>query len=257
MKLTGNTILITGGGSGIGLAMAERFQTLGNQVLVAGRNPDKLKNAAAKGMTVYTVDMTDAKSIAELAGQVTKQHPGLNAVIHNAGIMRNENLLAADAATREETIATNLLGPMRLTDALLPHLKNAKDPVIMTVSSGLAFLPLAMTPTYCATKAAIHSYSLSLRYQLRETGIRVIELAPPYVQTGLMGERQKNDPAAMPLKEFIEEVFTLLKTQPDADEILVERVKLLRDSGEKGRAAQAAFFKQFNDHMIAARAGEL
>jgi uncharacterized oxidoreductase len=118
---------------------------------------------------------------------------------------------------------------------------------IMTVSSGLGFIPLALTPTYCATKAAIHSYSQSLRYQLKDTSVEVIELAPPYVQTELMGSAQASDPRAMPLKEFINEVMNILKTQPSVREVLVERVKPLRFAELNGVEKYEAFFKSFND----------
>ena len=196
MKKTGNTILITGGASGIGRALAEQFHDLGNEVLIAGRNHDALKKVAADrdGMKTYTVDMSDPSSIAALANKVTADHPTLNAVFHVAGIMKMENLKqqAEDLADSTATIATNLQGPIRLTAALLPAFLKQPHATILTVSSGLAFVPMAMTPTYCATKAAIHSYSESLRYQLRDTPVEVIELIPPYVQTGLMGEHQRD-----------------------------------------------------------------
>jgi uncharacterized oxidoreductase len=165
--------------------------------------------------------------------------------------MRPENLSAQqdDLADAEAMITTNLLGPIRLTAALLPLLKKQPSATIMTVTSGLAFIPLAVTPTYCATKAAIHSYSQSLRYQLKSSNVRVIELAPPYVQTELMGSGQASDPRAMPLKEFLTEVIELLKTQPDATEILVERVKPLRFAEQNGKEKYDAFFQSFNDSM--------
>ena len=169
--------------------------------------------------------------------------------------MRNEKLLdqAADLADAEAIIATNLLGPIRLTAALLPLLQKQPHATVMTVSSGLAFVPLAMTPTYCATKAAIHSYTQSLRYQLQGTAVEVIELIPPYVQTGLMGDRQANDPQAMPLAAFIAEVMELLKTHPDASEVCVGRVLPLRNAAEGGQEKYTGFFRQFNDAMKAAR----
>jgi len=157
-----------------------------------------------------------------------------------------EDLHAPNLADAETTIATNLLGPIRLTAALLPHFEQQPRATIITVTSGLAFLPLAITPTYCATKAALHSWTQSLRFQLRASSIQVIELAPPYVQTELTGPRQAADPRAMPLDKFIAEVMDLLKTQPDANEILVENVKPLRFA-EKGD--YAAFFQTFNEAM--------
>lgn len=251
MQMTENTILITGGGSGIGRGLAEEFHKLGNQVIIAGRDGNKLDEttAANSGMKSFKVDMANYESIQSLAAEVIAQFPQLNAVIHNAGIMIPEDLLnGKDNQTAIDSVVnTNLLGPMRLTDELLPTLRKQPRATIMTVSSGLAFVPLAMTPTYCATKAAIHSYTQSLRYQLRETAIQVIELVPPYVATHLMGEHQANDPNAMPLNEFIEETMEILSTQPDAAEILVKRVHPLRFAADEGQEKYEEFFKQRND----------
>ncbi len=255
MKTTGNTILLTGGGSGIGRGLAEAFHALGNQVIISGRSRQTLDEttAANPGMKSLTVDMTDAASIKAFAAQALEQFPALNVLINNAGIMKPENVLAQSGGVpdAEAIIATNLLGPIRLTAALLPHLQKQPDATVMTVSSGLAFLPLAMTPTYCATKAAIHSYSMSLRYQLKDTPVKVVELVPPYVQTTLMGDHQATDARAMPLDEFITEVMGLIKSQPDAAEICVGKVAPLRDSAEGGREKQAQTFQGFNDAMAA------
>ena len=154
-------------------------------------------------------------------------------MIHNAGIMRPENIADGTIADAEAMIATNLLGPIRLTAALLPQLQAQAHATIITVSSGLAFVPLAFTPTYCATKAAIHSWTQSLRHQLGKTNIDVLEIAPPYVQTELMGAGQASDPRAMPLGEFIAETMALLAAPPADGEILVEHVKPLRHA-ERG-----------------------
>ncbi|MEG9436112.1 SDR family oxidoreductase [Edaphobacter sp. HDX4] len=255
MKISGNTILITGGGSGIGRALAEAFHTLGNQVIIAGRRQQVLDEtvAANPGMKSALLDIENAEGIRVFADRLGKDYPSLNVVIHNAGIMRPENLLEQgdDLGTLDATVTTNLLGPIRLTAALLPLLKQQPAATIMTVSSGLAFIPLALTPTYCATKAAIHSYSQSLRYQLRNTSVDVIELVPPYVQTELMGSGQASDPRAMPLKDFIDEVMTILKTQPDATEILGERVRPLRFAELNGVEKYEAFFQSFNDAVPA------
>src|SRR6266436_6503301 len=251
MKTTDNTILITGGGSGIGRGLAEAFHRLGNQVIIAGRKQRALDEtiAANPGMKSVTLDVSDLKSIQSFATQVTKDYPPLNVLINNAGIMRPENLLQAsnDLSTAEKIVTTNLLGPIRLTAALLPSLRKQPRATIMTVSSGLAFVPFAVTPTYCATKAAIHSYTQSLRYQLKETKVEVIELIPPYVQTMLMGDQQANDPRAMPLDEFIDEAMSILKSQPDAKEICVKKVYPLRFSTEQGQQKYEEFFQQFND----------
>lgn len=251
MKMTGNTILITGGGSGIGRGLAEAFHALGNTVVIAGRRKQALEETtgANPGMQSLTLDIGEAASIREFATKVAAQFPALNVVIHNAGIMRMENLQEQpeDLGDAEAIIATNLLGPIRLTAALLPLLKKQAESTIMTVSSGLAFLPLAGTPTYCATKAAIHSYSQTLRYQLKGTTTEVLELVPPYVQTDLMGGAE--DPRAMPLAEYIAETMEILKTQP-AEEICVERVKPLRFAAESGKYNET--FQGFNDAMAKA-----
>ena len=258
MKTTGNTILITGGGSGIGRGLAEAFHALGNHVIIAGRGQSRLDETtdANPGMKSLAVDMADAASIGVFAAQVTQDYPQLNVLINMAGIMKNEKLLdqKEPLADMEATVATNLLGPIRLTAALLPALLRQPCATVMNVTSGLAFVPLAMTPTYGATKAAIHSYTQSLRYQLQDTSVEVLELIPPYVQTGLMGDRQANDPAAMPLADYISETMSILTNSPEATEICVERVKPLR-SAEAG-GGYDGFYKNFNDAMSAARAGE-
>jgi uncharacterized oxidoreductase len=237
MNLSGNTILITGGGSGIGRGLAESFHALGNQVVIAGRRKHALDEttAANPGMKSITLDIENPSAIRALAAQVAAEFPSLNVLVNNAGIMRRENLLAQqpDLADAEAIVATNLLGPIRLTAALLPLLQKQPRSTIVNVSSGLAFLPLALTPTYCATKAAIHSYSLSLRYQLRSTTTEVLEIIPPYVATNLMDGA--SNPRAMPLGQFIAEVMEILKTQPTPPEICVENVKALRFATENGK----------------------
>lgn len=251
MQMSGNTILITGGGSGIGRALAEAFHGLGNKVIIAGRRQSVLDEttAANPGMASLALDIEDPQAIRAFAARLTAEHPDLNVLINNAGVMRPENLRAQpeDLRDAEATVITNLLGPIRLTAGLLPHLLDQPRAAILNVSSGLAFLPLALTPTYCATKAAIHSYTQSLRYQLKDTAVQVIELAPPYVQTELMSPGQAADPRAMPLKDYIAETIHLLQTVPDANEILVERVKPLRFAEASGDYAAA--FKGFNDSM--------
>jgi len=240
MQTTGNTILITGGGSGIGQGLAEAFHRLGNQVIISGRRQAALDAvvAANPGMTALTVDMTDAQSIAAFASQIIADYPSLNAVINNAGIMVSEDLVGGNFLDiAEDAIATNLLGPIRLTAALLPHLLAQPKATILTVSSGLAFVPMAATPTYSATKAAIHSYTQSLRHQLRNTNVGVLEIAPPYVQTHLQGAHQASDPHAMPLDEYLAETMTLLAGDPENGEVLVQRVYPLRFAESTGKAA--------------------
>lgn len=254
MQMTGNTILITGGASGIGRALAQRFHALGNTVIIAGRREALLEEvvAANPGIKYAVLDIENAAAIQRFAQQIILEYPSLNAVVHNAGIMKTENLSDGKLVDAEATIATNLLGPIRLNAALIQHLESQPQATIMTVSSGLAFLTLSLNPTYCATKAAIHSYTQSLRYQLKDSNVQVLELIPPYVQTELTGARQANDPHAMPLEDFISEVMQLLETHPEATEICVERVKPLRFAAENGD--YDGFFKQMNDAMVAARA---
>jgi uncharacterized oxidoreductase len=239
MNSTGNTILITGGGSGIGRGLAEAFHKSGNQVVIAGRRQSALDEvtAANSGMKSAVLDIENPAGIREFATKLTHDFPALNIVVHNAGIMRPENLLSqpADLADAEAMIVTNLLGPIRLTAALLPLLRRQPRSTIMTLSSGLAFVPMAITPTYCATKAAVHSYTLSLRHQLKGTTTEVIEIIPPYVQTHLMGQHQAEDPRAMPLGEYITEVMSILTTLPSVTEVVVERCKPLRFAAEQGK----------------------
>lgn len=236
MKHTGNTILITGGGTGIGRGFAETLHKLGNQVIIAGRRQRMLDEttAANPGMKSYALDIQDRGAIRAFAARVIADYPALNVLINDAGIMRPEDLLAQqnDLEDAEATVATNLLGPIRLTAALLPQLMKQPHATIMNVSSGLAFTPLALTPTYCATKAAIHSYTLSLRYQLRKTHIEVLELVPPYVATHLMGGA--HDPRAVPLDKYLEEALRIFLTEPTPLEICVEAVKPLRFAIENG-----------------------
>ncbi len=234
MNPQGNTILVTGGGSGIGRGLAAALHAEGNQVIIAGRRKSVLEEttAANPGMQWLTLDIESTVGIHAFAGEVTAKFPALNVLINNAGIMRPESLTAepVNLTNAEAMIATNLLGPIRLTAALLPHLKKQPKATVINVSSGLAFVPLTLTPTYCATKAAIHSYTQSLRYQLKATSVEVLELVPPYVQTDLMGGAK--DPRAMPLADFLAETVALLKQQPAPAEICVERVKPLRFAAE-------------------------
>ncbi|BBY06449.1 SDR family oxidoreductase [Mycobacterium noviomagense] len=235
MHMTGNTVVVTGGGTGIGRGLAEAFHRLGNRVVVAGRRLEPLRaiTEGNPGMQYLPLDQGDLASIQQFAAELTGRYPDLNVVINNAGIQRVEDLTASDTAVAEETVAINLLGPIRLIAALLPSLLAKPNAAIVNVTSGLAFMPSALTPTYCATKAALHSYTQSLRFQLRDSSVQVIEIVPPQVQTALQGERGF-DPNAMPLDDYIAETMTLLQTQPQADEIIVERVKRFRFAERDG-----------------------
>lgn len=240
MKITGNTILMTGGTSGIGLALARALVAAGNTVIIAGRREALLQAAMAEtpALIGYRVDMENGAGIAGFAAQMVKDHPALNVLVNNAGIMRAEDLTAGPAhlADAEAMITTNLLGPIRLIAALVAHLRAQPRAAIINVTSGLAFVPLAMTPTYNATKAALHSYTQSLRHQLRNTAVEVLELAPPAVQTDLMPGSATN-PNHMALDAFVGETMALLQAG-GSPEILVERVKFLRNAEAEGRFAQ-------------------
>ena len=233
-----NTILITGGGSGIGQRLAEEFLKRGNTVIIAGRREDRLKAvcAANPGMHFCPLDIRDADAIERFAEEIVSRFPALDTLINNAGMMVIENLIQDDdTAAAEQTIITNLLGPIRLTRALLPHLLSQPSATITNVTSGLAFVPSAFAPSYSATKAAMHSYTLSLRRQLRDTNIAVTELIPPYVQTTLLGEQQANDPRAMPLDAYIEETMRNYDQDPTAPENRVELVNVQRFAERDGQ----------------------
>lgn len=240
MDTRNDTILITGGGSGIGKAMAEALHARGAKVIIAGRRQSTLDAVAAAnpGMATAVLDVENADDITAFAARIIADHPGLNVLINNAGIMVAEDLTAdpVDLSIAEQIIAINLLGPIRLTAALLPHLKSKPSATVVTVSSGLAFVPLAATPTYNATKAAIHSWSQSLRHQLADTSVKVVEWAPPAVATDLMPGHAEN-PASMPLADFTAESLALFEA--GHDEVLVERVKFLSGAEARGEYAQA------------------
>lgn len=242
MQVTGNTVLITGGASGIGRGLAEAFHRLGNQVIISGRRQQALDavTAANPGMRSLQADIGTPAGVRSFAEQALHAFPAINVLLNNAGIMQPEDLKAAPAYldSAEATIATNLLGPIRLTAAMLPHLLQQPRSAVLTVSSGLAFVPMTATPTYSAAKAAIHSYSMSLRHQLAGTSTDVIEIAPPYVQTELMGSQQASDPRAMPLDAFIAEVMDILTNQPNETEVIVERCKPLRFAAENHKMAE-------------------
>ncbi len=236
MNTTGNTILLTGGTSGIGLGLALRFSEAGNTVIVSGRRRDRLDAIAAEhpGISTCVLDVEDPSSITDCYREVTRAHPGLNVLVNMAGVMVPEDLLDPDhLAVAETTVATNLLGPIRMLAAFVPFLARRGDATIINVSSGLGFVPRPVVPTYCATKAAIHSLTQSLRAQLADSGVQVLELIPPAVRTDLMGQRDSD--WAMPLEDFLSEVMTILRTQPDAVEICVDRARVQRFAEAEGR----------------------
>ncbi|WP_114240331.1 SDR family oxidoreductase [Dyella sp. C9] len=247
MKLAGNTIFITGGGSGIGRGLAEALHKLGNKVIIGGRRRSHLDAviAAHPGMEAVELDVNDTASIEHVAKRLVADHPGLNVLINNAGIMQPDTVAGRiDDALLTSTITTNLLGPIRMTSALIDHLKGKDNAVVAYTSSVLAFVPLAVTGIYSATKAALHSYVLSQRFMLRNTGVRVLEIAPPWVRTELMNSQEAEQ--AMPLDQFIAETMAALGT--DADEILVESAKPFRANVGPG---EHGFVNGFNEQALA------
>jgi len=238
MRTTGNTILVSGGTSGIGRALAERWHADGNTVVVAGRRKDLLDEIAAEhpGIETLELDVADPASILAAATTVADRFPALDVLVTMAGIMRPEDLRdPAHLADAEATVTTNLLGTIRTVSAFLPQLLGREQATVMTVSSGLAFVPLPVTPTYNATKAGVHSYTESLRVQLAGTPVQVVELVPPAVQTGLLGTP---DPSWMPLAEFVDEVAGILAAEPDVREVLVGQVRPLRFAEAEGHYDQ-------------------
>ena len=237
MNITGNTIFIPGSTSGIGLSLALALRARGNTVIVGGRRADLLDRIAADhpGIDTVRIDTADPASIEAAAREVLARHPDLNVLVTMAGIMRVEDWHQPETFldSAQEIITTNVLGPVRLIAAFIEHLRTRPDATIVTVSSGLAFAPLAVTPSYNASKAAIHLLSESLRLQLADSSVRVTELVPPAVRTALLPGQEASG-FAMPLDEFTAEVMTLLETAPDATEIQVERVKFLRYGEARG-----------------------
>lgn len=237
MKTTGNTILITGGGTGIGEALAHRFHDLGNVVIIAGRRMETLQKAIGErpNMHALMLDMDDPANVAAFAEKLIADFPAVNVLFNSAGIMRMEMSLDKfrDLSDAEASVTSNLLGPIRVTNALIEHLGQQPDAAIVNVSSGLAFVPLVIAPTYSAIKAAIHSYTVSLRAVLKDK-IEVIELVPPAVQTELTPGQQNNE-RFMPLDTFANQVMALFQQTPTPQEILVEGVDFMRNAEAEGR----------------------
>ena len=246
MKLTGNTIFITGGTSGIGRALAEALHQRGNKVIISGRRRGLLDEvvAANPGMAAIELDMTDAASIERAAAQLIRDYPDFNVLINNAGIMQPDSAAGRiDDALLVSTVETNLIGPIRMTSALLGHLKTKNDAVVAYTTSVLAFVPLAVTAVYSSTKAALHSYIMSQRFMLRDTTVRVLEIAPPWVRTDLMNSREAEQ--AMPLDVFINETIAVLGT--DTNEVLVDAATLFRGNPGPG---EHELVNGFNAQMV-------
>jgi uncharacterized oxidoreductase len=252
MKLTGNTIFITGGGSGIGRGLAEALHKRGNRVIIAGRRRSHLDAVvkANPGLTAIELDIADASSIQRAADKLIKEHPDLNVLINNAGIMQPDQAAEKiDDALLVATININLVGSIRMTSALIEHLKTKHDAVVAYTSSVLGFVPLAIAAVYSATKAALHSYALSQRFMLRDTTVRVLEIAPPWVRTEMMNSQEAEQ--AMPLEQFISETIKALES--DADEIVIEAAKALRGNPGTG---EHSLVNAFNAQMVGLFGGQ-
>lgn len=251
MRISGNTILITGGTSGIGRALAERLHASGNRVIITGRRKRLLDEitGANPGMQSIEADLQVVDQVEAVAKVVRERHPELNVLVNNAGISRQEEFGTNlwDFTVVESIVRTNVLSVIQLTALLLPTLRHAANAAIITTSSGLAFVPRANFPAYCASKAFIHSWIQSLRVQLKQTGIEVLELIPPYVQTELTGPGQANDPAAMPLADYVADVMRILEADWLVDgEILVRHVDVLRWAERNGNYPR--MFAALNKH---------
>jgi len=236
MQMTGNTIFITGGTSGIGRALAEQFHSLGNKVIIAGRRQALLDEVAAAhpGIEGVALDISDAADIDRVAAQLIREYPALNVLVNNAGIMPFDDPSGRiDDAVSRRILDTNLLGPIRLTSALIEHLKAQPHATIIHNTSVLAYVPIATNAVYSASKAALHSYALSQRFTLKGTSVTVQEIAPPWVDTDLI--KKSGDPRAMPLDAFIAETMKGLAT--DAPEVFVEAIRALRDNPGIGEHA--------------------
>lgn len=237
MNISGNTVFIPGSTSGIGLALALALRARGNTVIIGGRRADLLGQIAAQhpGLGTVQIDTADPAGIDVAAREVLARYPDLNVLVTMAGIMRIEDWREPGTflASAESVITTNVLGPIRLIAAFIEHLRAQPDATILTVSSGLAFAPLAATPSYNASKAAIHMLSESIRLQLTGTTVKIVELEPPAIRTSLLPGQERSE-HAMPLEDFVSEAVALLQAQPGATEIQVERVKYLRYGEARG-----------------------
>ncbi|MFT9367347.1 SDR family oxidoreductase [Paenibacillus polymyxa] len=241
MKLTGNTIFITGGGSGIGRALAEALHNLGNKVIISGRRKERLDETikANPGMSAVELNVQDPASIKATAKQLIEEYPDVNVLINNAGIIQSDDAAGViDEDVLISTVTTNLLGPIRLTSAFIEHLKAKEEAVVINTTSILGFVPLATTAIYSATKAALHTYTLSQRYMLKDTSVKVIEIVPPWVQSNNV------EPRAMPLDSFIDATIKILGK--DTDEVMVEEAKMFRNNLGPN---EGVFVTQLNDTM--------
>ncbi len=245
MQLSGNTILITGGTSGIGLAFAEAFLAEGSTVIICGRREDRLQALKEKHPQLITkvCDLASTEQRIALAEWTIKHHPAINVLMNNAGVQLAFDLKQPVDVSRVYTeVDTNLIAPIHLSSLFVSHLSQQQNAVLINISSGLAFVPLAFMPVYCATKAAIHSFTLSLRHQLRDTGIKVFEVAPPSTDTELGHDRRTDKNGShggLPIADFIKEAMEALRN--DILEAPIADSKKLREKGE-------AMFPIMNQH---------
>lgn len=213
MQVSNNTILITGGTSGIGLAFAEKFMAEGNTVIICGRREERLKTLIEKHsqLITRTCDVSNAQDREALAKWVLENHPEVNVLMNNAGVqLLTDMTTPVDLNRIQNEIETNVIAPIHLTSLFAPHLATKSEAAIINISSGLAFVPLAFMPVYCATKAAVHSLTISLRHQLKNTSVKVFEIAPPAVDTELGHDRREDKTQShggMAIKDFIEEAM--------------------------------------------------
>jgi uncharacterized oxidoreductase len=255
MRLTDNMILVTGGGSGIGRGLAVALHKAGNRVVIAGRREKALRAVADQhpGIDYLHLDQSERQSIQRFVDELARRHTDVNVVVNNAGMMAFEDLSEPDPDVASTVVSTNLLGPIVLTSLLMPMLKAQRHAAIVNVTSALAFVPLAFAPTYSATKAALHAYTESLRFQLQDSGIQVIEIAPPRVETEM--QAPADDEHTMSLDDFISETLALLAGRPDAGEVIVNAARGLREADRNGRYAEA--FATVNPNSLAAARKEV
>lgn len=237
MELSGNTVLITGGTSGIGLAFAEEFIREGSKVIICGRREHRLQQLQEKhpGLITRVADVATAEGRENLAQWVMAEHPDTNILVNNAGVQLAVDLTGTvDLERLYHEVDTNFVAPVHLASLLTPHLSSKAKAAIINISSGLAFAPLAFMPVYCATKAAIHSYTLSLRYQLRHTPVQVFEIAPPSVDTELGHDRREDKSQShggMPIADFIAEAMQALR-----DDVLEAPIAMAKNLHERREA---------------------
>lgn len=242
MDVSGSTLLITGATSenGLGMAMAQRFRRQGCTVVVSGRRQERLDEIAERhpGLDTVLLDVDDPASFEQAAASLRRSHPDLDAVMTMAGLMLPEDVRdPASAAVGESIITSNLLGTIRTVRTFLPRLLERPRAAILTVSSGLGFVPRADVPSYCASKAGVHFYTDALRMQLADTNVQVVHIVPPAVRTSLM--HQEGMEHAMPVDRFADEVMALLRDHPDGEEVLVDAVRFLRFAEANGEYRDA------------------